>query len=246
MRATALLHEIRFWLLNLVPLFMWLTVYISAAWIPSATRPRVAVFALPALDRLLVGGLPHRWLGDHTHPVMDLLAAGPYMFHALLPAVFVPWLAFHTSREHTAAFCRAFGWMNLLAVSTQLALPTAPPWFHDQYVQIQQPHLPSYNQKGHPAGLMRVDTILGTSIFHNTYSQSPVVYGAFPSMHCGWPFILTLYYTGRWQSISIGYSILLAWAAMYLKHHYLTDVLGGWLYAYIACRLVEHPAPRDQ
>ena len=44
----------------------------------------------------------------------------------------------------------------MLAVATQIALPTAPPWFHDAYVQSPQTQLPSYNQKGHPAGLMRV------------------------------------------------------------------------------------------
>jgi hypothetical protein len=32
---------------------------------------------------------------------------------------------------------------------------------------------------------LQVDTILGTNIFLNGYSKSPVVYGAFPSMHCG-------------------------------------------------------------
>ena len=90
--------------------------------------------------------------------------------------------------------------MNLLAVSTQLALPTAPPWFHDAYEQTALVQQPTYNQKGHPAGLMRVcqqlreavlsiawqvDSVLGTNLFLQGYSKSPVVYGAFPSMHCG-------------------------------------------------------------
>lgn len=33
--------------------------------------------------------------------------------------------------------------------------------------------------------------------------------------------------------------MLLAWAAMYLKHHYLTDILGGWAYAYLAMKLAD-------
>jgi len=158
--------------------------------------------------------------------------------------VFLPWLAFYETRENMASFCRAFGWMNLLAVATQIALPTAPPWFHDAYVHTPQTQLPSYNQKGHPAGLMRVDTVLESKIFDNTYSKSPVVYGAFPSMHCGWPFIFTLYYTGNWQIVIYGYAILLAWSAMYLKHHYLTDVLGGWAYAYLAMKIADWGRPK--
>ena len=82
-----------------------------------------------------------------------------------------------------------------------------------------------------------MDDILGTSVFKKGYSKSPVVFGAFPSMHCGWPFLLTLYYTGEYQKLSWGYSLLLAWAAMYLKHHYLTDVIAGWCYAFLAMRI---------
>jgi len=232
-------REYVFWLVNLIPAALWLALYLSAASIPSFSRPNVSVYALPTTDRFLIGGLPHRWLGDYPIPALDLIAAGPYMLHAVLPVVFLPWLALYESREHMASFCRAFGWMNLLAVSTQLALPTAPPWFHDAYEQTALVQQPTYNQKGHPAGLMRVDSVLGTNLFLQGYSKSPVVYGAFPSMHCGWPFILMLYYTGQYQGLCIGYAMLLAWAAMYLKHHYLTDILGGWAYAYLAMKLAD-------
>lgn len=232
-------QEARYWVINLIPAALWLCSYLSAAWIRSTTRPSVSVFALPRADNLLIGGLPHRWLGDNPIAAFDLFAAGPYMFHAALPVIFLPWLAINESRENMASFCRAFGWMNLVSVATQISLPTAPPWFHDAYVRATNPQLPSYEQKGHPAGLLRVDTILGTRIFQNAYSQSPVVYGAFPSMHCGWPFILALFYTGRYKSLVYAYAILLAWAAMYLKHHYLTDVLGGWAYAYLATKIAK-------
>ena len=117
---------------------LWLTLYISAGKIPSASRPSVSVLALPRADEILVGGLPHRWLGDHPWAPLDLIAGPVYMFHALLPVVFLPWLMCCERRAHMASFCRAFGWMNLMAVSTQLALPTAPPWFHDAYSKSPQ------------------------------------------------------------------------------------------------------------
>ena len=44
---------------------------------------------------------------------------------------------------------------------------------------------------------------------------------------------------GKYQRFSWFYSLLLAWAAMYLKHHYLTDVLGGWAYAYLAKQIAD-------
>ena len=67
-------REVLFWFLNLIPVFicalcmlsaslclfheaiLWLTVYVSAALIPSSTRPSVSVFALPTSDQLLIGG----------------------------------------------------------------------------------------------------------------------------------------------------------------------------------------------
>jgi len=224
------------------PFVLWLSGYATAGMIPAETRPIIGVYALPATDRFLVGGLPHRWF--HSFAIFDLCAAGPYMAHIAVPIVFLLWMICqNTQRERIARFVWAFGWMNVMALATQLALPTAPPWFYDTYTNDLHPQMPSYSQKGFPAGLLRVDELLGTSIFRVGYSQSPVVYGAFPSMHCGWPFIVALHYTDHPQGTRYllvhGYSMLLAWAAMYLRHHYLTDVLGGFAYAYVFTKLAE-------
>lgn len=166
------------------PFVLWLSGYATAGMIPAETRPIIGVYALPATDRFLVGGLPHRWF--HSFAIFDLCAAGPYMAHIAVPIVFLLWMICqNTQRERIARFVWAFGWMNVMALATQLALPTAPPWFYDTYTNDLHPQMPSYSQKGFPAGLLRVDELLGTSIFRVGYSQSPVVYGAFPSMHCG-------------------------------------------------------------
>eukprot|EP00658_Telonema_sp_P-2_P005763 TRINITY_DN12174_c0_g1_i2.p1 TRINITY_DN12174_c0_g1~~TRINITY_DN12174_c0_g1_i2.p1 ORF type:complete len:335 (-),score=24.03 TRINITY_DN12174_c0_g1_i2:267-1271(-) len=234
------LRVIAFWVVVFVPVAIWLSCYSAAGLIPSETRPIIAVYALPMSDKMLVGGLPHRWF--HNSPIFDLCAAGPYMAHVTLPIIFLAWMLLQrTSTPRVARFVWAFGWMNVLSLATQLALPTAPPWFYDLYTNDQHPQMPSYAQRGFPAGLLRVDDLLGTSIFRNAYSRSPVVYGAFPSMHCGWPFMIAMHYTAhpsgtRWLWVW-SYAILLAWAAMYLRHHYLTDVLGAFAYAYIPTRI---------
>jgi len=235
-------RTVLFWVVVSLPAIFWLLCYFAAGLIPSETRPIIAVYALPRVDKLLVGGLPHRWFRNFA--VFDLCAALPYMAHISVPIVFIVWLLLQRScTDRVARFVWSFGWMNVLALATQIALPTAPPWFYDDYINDQHPQMPSYRQRGFPAGLLRVDDLLGTNLFRNAYSQSPVVYGAFPSMHCGWPFHVALHYTQhpaghRWFWVH-GYSLLLTWAAMYLRHHYLTDVLGGYAYAYITTHLAQ-------
>eukprot|EP00656_Telonema_subtile_P039130 TRINITY_DN4426_c0_g2_i1.p1 TRINITY_DN4426_c0_g2~~TRINITY_DN4426_c0_g2_i1.p1 ORF type:complete len:340 (+),score=60.09 TRINITY_DN4426_c0_g2_i1:248-1267(+) len=248
-KLSACVRSILFWLAVSLPVIFWLMGYFAAGLIPAETRPIIAVYALPATDRFLAGGLPHRWFRPFA--VFDLFAAGPYMAHISIPIIFIIWMLLQrTSTPRMARFVWAFGWMNVLALSTQLALPTAPPWFYDLYTNDLYPQMPSYSQRGFPAGLLRVDDLLGTTIFRNAYSQSPVVYGAFPSMHCGWPFIVALHFTehpqgAKWLWVH-AYSILLAWAAMYLRHHYLTDVLGGWAYAYVTTQLAHWTFPSNQ
>lgn len=42
---------------------------------------------------------------------------------------------------------------------------------------------PDYSYPGNPAGLVRVDSILGTHIYTKAFGKGPVVFGAIPSLH---------------------------------------------------------------
>ncbi|KAG0334578.1 Aureobasidin resistance protein Aur1 [Podila humilis] len=91
---------------------------------------------------------------------------------------------------------------------------------------------------GDPGGLARVDDILGTNMYKTTFTASPLVFGAFPSLHsaCAWQIAFFLVFTFGPRAIPfvMAYVFWVWWATMYLSHHYVVDLVGGGVYAVIA------------
>lgn len=91
---------------------------------------------------------------------------------------------------------------------------------------------------GDPGGLARVDDILGLSMYKTTFTASPLVFGAFPSLHsaCAWQIAFFLVFTFGPRAIPfvMAYVFWIWWATMYLGHHYVVDLVGGGAYAVVA------------
>ena len=91
---------------------------------------------------------------------------------------------------------------------------------------------------GSPGGLARVDDILGTNMYKSTFTASPLVFGAFPSLHsaCAWQlaFFLVFLFGPRSIPFAVGYVFWIWWATMYLGHHYVVDLVGGAGFAVVA------------
>src|SRR3990167_7951163 len=71
-------------------------------------------------------------------------------------------------------------------------------------------------------------------LFSSMYGQNPVVFGSFPSLHGAWPFLISIYtpthVLGNFKWLYVAW---IWWAALYLKHHYLVDLLGGAFYTLV-------------
>lgn len=91
--------------------------------------------------------------------------------------------------------------------------------------------------------------------YKNMFDSSPVVFGSFPSLHCGWPTVLALivfFDTNlpkalKW--VAVGYVAYVALAVMYLQHHYFVDAFGGVFYSVVVYMLVgpkKRPQPSHQ
>lgn len=99
-------------------------------------------------------------------------------------------------------------------------------------------------EQGDPAGLVRVDSLFNIEFYKNMFDSSPVVFGSFPSLHCGWPSVLALlvfYDTNLPRALkwaSVGYVVYVALAVMYLKHHYFVDAFGGTFYSVVIYKFV--------
>ena len=130
-------------------------------------------------------------------------------------------------------FARAFGYMNVCGILIQLFIPTAPPWFENMY-GLGAPA--DYSMHGSAAGLARVDAITGLNMYTDSFNNSPMVFGAFPSMHAGDATIQALFMSEVFPQYSpfFGlYVLWLWWSTMYLSHHYMVDLIGGSILAAI-------------
>jgi membrane-associated phospholipid phosphatase len=172
------------------------------------------------------------WFAAHHHAVFDLLFAVPYLIFAYVPFAYALYLYF-VDRPRMQHFLWAFAVGNFISFTTWMLVPAAPPWYLRAHgCTIDLSAVPS------PAALSRVDTLLGMTYFHDFYSRASSVFGALPSMHCAFPLIglLTAWRAAGWRTrpIHIAYTVVMATAAVYLDHHWVLDVLAGWLVALIA------------
>lgn len=110
------------------PVFAWLITFFCARYIPAESRPRIHVALLPALESVLYGANISDLQTRYTHPIFDVLAWLPYgLLHFTVPFVVAFTLWATGPRGAIQYFGKAFGWMNLLGVVTQLVFPCAAP-----------------------------------------------------------------------------------------------------------------------
>ena len=157
------------------------------------------------------------------------------VIHFISPFLAAFWLWLFASPGVVSIFAWCFGIQNCLGIITHLSMPTAAPWYGDQYGYPLPPG--NYSMPGSAAGLVRVDAVLGTHIYANAFKASPLVFGAFPSLHGAFScccFLFVARYSRRGAYI-LGFYVLWQWfSTMYLRHHWRIDLLGGLAYSAFA------------
>jgi membrane-associated phospholipid phosphatase len=146
--------------------------------------------------------------------------------HYLIPIPVAILLWLFRCKEALHLWGRVFGYMNLTAVIIQIVFPCSAPWYELIYGLTPA----TYAIKGSPGGLARIDAIFHSSGYKMAFSNSPLVFGAFPSLHAGWATLEALFISHFFPDKTRyiwGYASVLYWSTMYLTHHYLIDVVGG-------------------
>jgi len=116
--------------------------------------------------------------------------------------------------------------MNLIGVVIQIILPCSAPWYELIYGLTPA----NYSMKGSPGGLARIDALFHSQAYTLGFTNSPLVFGAFPSLHAGNATLEALFLSHFFPNTATfiwAYAGVLYWATMYLTHHYLIDVVGG-------------------
>ncbi|THH16086.1 hypothetical protein EW146_g4505 [Bondarzewia mesenterica] len=220
--------------LPFTPIAMWLLTFYSSRFIPDEHRPAVSVSVLPTLESVLYGANISDILTRFTHPVLDVLAWLPYgVVHFTFPFVVGAFLWLFRQKRALHLWARAFGYMNLIGVIMQILFPCAAPWYEVIFGLTPA----QYSMLGSPGGLLRIDNIFHSHGYTVTFSNAPVIFGAFPSLHSGCATIEALFLSHFFPHTTKyiwSYVLVLYWATMYLTHHYLIDVVGGSCLA-IAC-----------
>ncbi len=210
-----------------LPIFTWLILFYACQFIPASWRPNIHVRVLPAMETILYGGNLSNVLASYTCSALDLLAWIPYgIVHYCAPFVLAAVIFLFAPPKTLRAYAFAFGYMNLIGVLIQILFPASPPW----YKNLHGLDPANYEMSGSAGGLARIDAILGVDMYANAFGASPMVFGAFPSLHSGCAVMETLfisYIFPRSTPYVIGYVLWIWWSTMYLTHHYFVDLIGG-------------------
>jgi inositol phosphorylceramide synthase catalytic subunit len=181
--------------------------------------------------------IPSEWFEQHTSPWLDVPTGFGYLAYMFESFLVAGWMFFR-DEERTARLGWAFLIVNILGFSSWIFFPAAPPWYVAQY-GLGPAHMDAIPSA---AGAARFDAFFGINYFSGFYQRSHNVYGAMPSLHVAYPLVVLLSVLGmkqRWIKIVCGtFFVLVAFAAIYLAHHYIIDAVAGIATAVIAWGLM--------
>ncbi|GIZ48790.1 hypothetical protein CKM354_001183700 [Cercospora kikuchii] len=237
--ATALMTSLvipitRQFFLPFLPIAGWLVLFYACQFIPGEYRPGIWVRVLPAMENILYGANLSNILSAHKNSFLDVLAWLPYgITHFGAPFVCSGLMFIFGPPGTTPTFARAFGYMNMAGVMIQILFPCSAPWYENLYGLAPA----NYSIPGSPAGLAAIDKLFGIDLYTSTFTASPLVFGAFPSLHSGNATIEALFMSHTFPKLRplfVIYTLWMWYATMYLSHHYAIDLVGGSIIAAIA------------
>lgn len=171
----------------------------------------------------------HDWFQAHPSPLLDAVCAVPYGTFVFVCFGCAAWLYF---RDHARMlrFTWSFLALNVLGFLTYHVYPAAPPWYfhaHGCVVDITA-------RASEGANLARVDAWLGVHYFAGMYGRASDVFGAVPSLHVAYPLLIALdgwrTFNRGWRAAAVAFFALMCFAAVYLDHHWVIDIVAGIAY----------------
>jgi membrane-associated phospholipid phosphatase len=186
-------------------------------------NPHTADAALSKIDATLLGSQASFLLEPWINPwVTDLFNLVYFSYVFSLPVVA---LYLYLAKEGKVFRRVMMGYLTLmlLGIASYLLVPAIgpAPYFADRFTHDLQGHAISHG----------VDYII---------SAGRVNYDCFPSLHVGIPFLLALYlrdYRRKTFIPVLAYVALMCGATIYLRYHYVVDVIASFVYAPVAYRL---------
>lgn len=201
------------------------------------TPARVHDCDLRALESALFGRpgwTVHDWLQAHPSDWLDRLCAIPYGTFLYAVVAFALFLFVRAPPSAVLRFSWTFFAMSFLGFVTYHLYPAAPPWyFHAHGCSVD---LGVHASEG--PNLARVDAWLGVPYFAGMYGRSNDVFGSVPSLHVAYPALIAIE-GWRWLSAptraaTFAFAALMCFAAVYLDHHWIVDVVLGLMFCVVS------------
>jgi membrane-associated phospholipid phosphatase len=180
-------------------------------------NPHLADATLAQIDGFMFGNQPSFLLQPYIHPWLTDFLYAVYFSHV----VFFPGVAlyFYLKREEQAFRRLMMGFLTimLLGITSYIFVPAVGPetFFADQYRVDLHGHALSKS----------VDYII---------SMGRVGNDCFPSLHVGIPLLLSLYLRAYRRKLFVPaliYVAFMCFATIYLRYHYVIDVLAAFAFA---------------
>ncbi|MFN7684896.1 MAG: phosphatase PAP2 family protein [Oligoflexia bacterium] len=196
---------------------------------------------------------PNEWLQLNTHWALDLVTGFFYLAFFVIFALVGVYFRFWPGKSQAQTLARqassrrmmlAFFWTNMLGYSTYYWYPAAPPW----YVALHGLGTADLTVGANAAGALRFDALLGIDIFRGMYGKSADVFGAIPSLHVAYP-LLAMLHAFELKSLRLfgtAFYLVMCFAAVYLNHHYVLDILWGSAYAALVYAIIRFKNPLSQ
>jgi hypothetical protein len=199
---------------------------------------RAISFPLGQLPTTWVQSLHHGW-ADNPDPLATICEIF-YFLHFPLPLA-IGFLLWIRQRRVYYDFVAALIVLSMAAFVTYLLLPVAPPWWADKYGYVDG--VSRLSQSGFDG--LRSLFGFGNYFFsyQNVYGISSNDVAAFPSLHAAYPFLAFLFARkafGRAGFLMLLYTFCIWFAIVYLGEHWVTDIIGGVIYASAAYFVVMH------
>jgi membrane-associated phospholipid phosphatase len=172
---------------------------------------------------------------EHHWDALDLATGFAYLVFVweYLGLAVLLFLLGRSQAARTVARC--FLVVNVMGFATYFVYPAAPPWYVTAF-GLGPVHLPVQPAA---AATVRFDALFGTHLFADMYGRGIDVFGAYPSLHVSYPLLAMLFAFHfpelRWARAPAAlFFLLMCVSAVYLQHHYVTDVVLGIAYALVA------------
>jgi len=220
-------------LMDWLPLFVVLVTYDVVRAQADSLIPRAHLEPQRTIDKWIGGGtVPSVRLQDayfrpdHLH-WYDYFLFTVYLTH-FVAAIVVGAVLYMMNRERFRRFAKVFLAFSLAGYATYVLYPAIPPW-----LASKQGALPHTTRAVHA-----IWDNLGLEFMEKVFSGNPRYsnpVGALPSEHGAYPLLFLLLFwafaTRGWRIALVLYTLVMAFALVYLAEHYVTDILVGWIYA---------------